>query len=158
MVSAESFIEVSDAEEPSETEESHVKAEADESPSEERAEERAEEEESRKEESSVQSPDKNEEVNKSIDETPPAASEWNHIDTVHLTVITLNLCSSVTVIVCCVTHQCALQEELLQLDRELQCEQMSLREQQQQQERSSTTVTGQMCQESQVSILIQNMC
>uniref|UniRef100_A0A8C2KED1 Excision repair cross-complementation group 5 n=1 Tax=Cyprinus carpio TaxID=7962 RepID=A0A8C2KED1_CYPCA len=117
LVSAESFIEVSDAEEPSETEESHVKAEADESPSE----ERAEEEESRKEESSVQSPDKNEEVNKSIDETPPAASEWDHIDT----------------------------EELLQLDRELQCEQMSLREQQQQQERSSTTVTGQMCQESQ---------
>uniref|UniRef100_A0A8C2Q5Y9 Excision repair cross-complementation group 5 n=1 Tax=Cyprinus carpio TaxID=7962 RepID=A0A8C2Q5Y9_CYPCA len=115
--SEESFIEVSDAEEPSETEESHVKAEADESPSE----ERAEEEESRKEESSVQSPDKNEEVNKSIDETPPAASEWDHIDT----------------------------EELLQLDRELQCEQMSLREQQQQQERSSTTVTGQMCQESQ---------
>uniref|UniRef100_A0A672QSR5 DNA repair protein complementing XP-G cells n=1 Tax=Sinocyclocheilus grahami TaxID=75366 RepID=A0A672QSR5_SINGR len=119
--SEESFIEVSDAEEPSETKESHVKAEADKSPSEEKAEERAEEEESRKEESSVQSPDKSEEVNKSIDETPPAASEWDHIDT----------------------------EELLQLDRELQCEQMSLREQQQQQERSSTTVTGQMCQESQ---------
>uniref|UniRef100_A0A673GLQ7 DNA repair protein complementing XP-G cells n=1 Tax=Sinocyclocheilus rhinocerous TaxID=307959 RepID=A0A673GLQ7_9TELE len=119
--SEESFIEVSDAEEPSETEESHVKAEADKSPSEEKAEERAEEEESRKEESSVQSPDKSEEVNKSIDETPPAASEWDHIDT----------------------------EELLQLDRELQCEQMSLREQQQQQERSSTTVTGQMYQESQ---------
>ncbi|XP_016312326.1 DNA repair protein complementing XP-G cells [Sinocyclocheilus anshuiensis] len=128
--SEESFIEVSDAEEPSETEESHVKAEADKSPSEEKAEERAEEEESRKEESSVQSPDKSEEVNKSIDETPPAASEWDHIDT----------------------------EELLQLDRELQCEQMSLREQQQQQERSSTTVTGQMYQESQVSILIQNIC
>ncbi|KTG41194.1 hypothetical protein cypCar_00020806 [Cyprinus carpio] len=119
--SEESFIEVSDAEEPSETEESHAKAETDKSPSEERSEERAEEEESRKEESSIQSPDKNEEVNKSIDETPPAASEWDHIDT----------------------------EELLQLDRELQCEQMSLREQQQQQERSSTTVTGQMCQESQ---------
>uniref|UniRef100_A0A671Q9H1 XPG N-terminal domain-containing protein n=1 Tax=Sinocyclocheilus anshuiensis TaxID=1608454 RepID=A0A671Q9H1_9TELE len=126
--SEESFIEVSDAEEPSETEESHVKAEADKSPSEEKAEERAEEEESRKEESSVQSPDKSEEVNKSIDETPPAASEWDHIDT----------------------------EELLQLDRELQCEQMSLREQQQQQERSSTTVTGQMYQESQV-IPLQNL-
>ncbi|XP_059408282.1 DNA excision repair protein ERCC-5 homolog [Carassius carassius] len=111
--SEESFIEVSDAEEPSETEESHVKAEA--------SEEKAEEEESRKEESSIQSPDKSEEVNKSIDETPPAASEWDHIDA----------------------------EELLQLDRELQCEQMSLREQQQQQERSSTSVTGQMYQESQ---------
>lgn len=48
---------------------------------------------------------------------------------------------------------CVLQEELLQLDRHLQDEQTSLREQQQQQERSSTSVTGQMCQESQVSLV-----
>ncbi|XP_058641844.1 DNA excision repair protein ERCC-5 isoform X2 [Onychostoma macrolepis] len=120
--SEESFIEVSDAEEPSETEESHVKAEAaaDKSTSEEEEEERTEEEESREEESGVQSPDESEEVNESVNEAP-AASEWDHIDT----------------------------EELLQLDRDLQDEQMNLREQQQKQQRSSSTVTGQMCQESQ---------
>ncbi|XP_048054165.1 LOW QUALITY PROTEIN: DNA excision repair protein ERCC-5 [Megalobrama amblycephala] len=118
--SEESFIEVSDVEEPPETQQSHVKAEeaADKSPSEESEEE---EEESREEESGIQSSDKSDEVSEAVDEAPAAASEWDHIDT----------------------------EELLQLDRHLQDEQTSLREQQQQQERSSTSVTGQMCQESQ---------
>ncbi|XP_073698810.1 DNA excision repair protein ERCC-5 homolog, partial [Garra rufa] len=119
--SEESFIDVSDAEEPSETEDSHIKEEeADKSSSEDKEEEQTEEEE----ESSVQSPDKSEEINESLDEAPAAAvvaSEWDHIDT----------------------------EELLQLDRDLQDEQMSLTEQQQQQQRSSNTVTGQMCLESQ---------
>ncbi|KAK2908456.1 hypothetical protein Q8A67_004293 [Cirrhinus molitorella] len=123
--SEESFIEVSDAEEPSEKEESHVKAEeeADKSTSEDKEEERTEEEESGEEESSIQSPDKSDKVNESLNEAPAVAvaSEWDHIDA----------------------------EELLQLDRDLQDEQMSLREQQQQQQRSSTTVTGQMCNESQ---------
>ncbi|XP_067298407.1 DNA excision repair protein ERCC-5 homolog [Pseudorasbora parva] len=108
--SEESFIEVSDVEEPPEAQQAHDKA-ADKSPSEETDEE---EEESREEESGLQSSDKS-------DEAPAAASEWDHIDT----------------------------EELLQLDRRLQDEQLSLREQRQQQERSSTSVTGQMCQESQ---------
>lgn len=79
-----------------------------------------EEEERREEESGAQSPDTSEEVNESVNEAP-AASEWDHIDT----------------------------EELLQLDRDLQDDQMNLREQQQKQQRSSSTVTGQMCQESQ---------
>ncbi len=83
MFLAESFIEVSDAEEASETE-SLVKAEeaADKSTSDE------DEEERREEESGAQSPDTSEEVNESVNEAP-AASEWDHIDTVRLT---LNLC------------------------------------------------------------------
>lgn len=43
-----------------------------------------------------------------------------------------------------------LQEELEQLEKDLQEEQTNLKQQQQQQERTSSTVTGQMCQESQV--------
>ncbi len=76
---AESFIEVSDAEEASETE-SLVKAEeaADKSTSDE------DEEERREEESGAQSPSTSEEVNESVNEAP-AASEWDHIDTVRLT-------------------------------------------------------------------------
>ncbi len=78
MFPAGSFIEVSDAEEASETE-SLVKAEeaADKSTSD-------EEEERREEESGAQSPDTSEEVNESVNEAP-AASEWDHIDTVRLT-------------------------------------------------------------------------
>lgn len=45
------------------------------------------------------------------------------------------------------------QEELEQLEKDLQEEQTNLKQQQQQQERTSSTVTGQMCQESQVSTL-----
>ncbi|XP_073722405.1 DNA excision repair protein ERCC-5 homolog isoform X1 [Misgurnus anguillicaudatus] len=54
-------------------------------------------------------------------ELTPAAGEWDQIDV----------------------------EELEQLERNLQEEQINLKQQQQQQERTSTTVTGQMCQESQ---------
>lgn len=48
---------------------------------------------------------------------------------------------------------CVLQEELVELEKSLQAEQSSLRGQQQQQQRSAATVTGQMCQESQVRTL-----
>lgn len=84
LVSAESFIEVSDVEEPPETQQSHVKAEEadDKSPSEETEEE---EEESREEDSGIQSSDKSDEVSEAVDEAPAATSEWDHIDTVHLT-------------------------------------------------------------------------
>ncbi|XP_057187691.1 DNA excision repair protein ERCC-5 homolog isoform X1 [Triplophysa rosa] len=54
-------------------------------------------------------------------ENEPAVEEWNQIDV----------------------------EELEQLERDLEEEQTSLKQQQQQQERTSSTVTGQMCQESQ---------
>ncbi|XP_056628733.1 DNA excision repair protein ERCC-5 homolog isoform X2 [Triplophysa dalaica] len=54
-------------------------------------------------------------------ENEPAVEEWNQIDV----------------------------EELEQLERDLQEEQTNLKQQQQQQERTSSTVTGQMCQESQ---------
>lgn len=71
-------------EEPPETQQSHVKAEeaVDKSASEETEEE---EEERREEESGIQSSDKSDEVNEAVDEAPAAASEWDHIDTVHLT-------------------------------------------------------------------------
>ncbi|XP_043095415.1 DNA excision repair protein ERCC-5 homolog [Puntigrus tetrazona] len=139
--SEESFIEVSEEDEPSEAEESHAKAEeADDKSSseeeeeekaeeeEEEEEERAEEEESGEEESGVQSPDEREDISESVTEAA-AASEWDHIDT----------------------------EELLKLDRDLQDEQDSLREQQQKQQRSSSTVTGQMCHRSTSVSVVQEL-
>ncbi|XP_077094127.1 DNA excision repair protein ERCC-5 isoform X2 [Siphateles boraxobius] len=99
--SEESFIEVSDVEEPSETEQSD-RAEADENPSDEEEEDNRDEEE------------------EAVAEAP-AGAEWDHID----------------------------MEDLLQMDRELQDEQNSLREQKQHQDRSGSSVTGQMCQETQ---------
>lgn len=60
-------------------------------------------------------------INPSETELTPAAGEWDQIDV----------------------------EELEQLERNLQEEQINLNLQRQQQERTSTTVTGQMCQESQ---------
>lgn len=110
----ESFVEVSDAEEPPETDESHINTHQTDYNTEEK------EEEEEEEESSAQSTDQIEDVDESVNEAS-AVSEWEHIDT----------------------------EELQQLDRELQDEQQTLREQHQQQQRSSSTVTGQMCQESQ---------
>ncbi|XP_051982379.1 LOW QUALITY PROTEIN: DNA excision repair protein ERCC-5 [Xyrauchen texanus] len=113
--SEESFIEVSDAEKPSETEEEPVnKITSDD-------ENKKEKEEDMKESSDQSSDVDNSAINESKTEPPPAVSEWEHIDV----------------------------EELVQLERDLQDEQISLREQQQQQERHSSTVTGQMCQESQ---------
>ncbi|KAG1939254.1 5'-3' exonuclease family protein [Pimephales promelas] len=110
--SEESFIEVSDVEEPSEAEQTHSRVHHEE-PREEEEEPREEEEEPREEEDT-------EGVNEAVDEDP-AATEWDHID----------------------------MEDLLQMDRELQDEQVILREQKQHQERSSSSVTGQMCQETQ---------
>ncbi|XP_056098377.1 DNA excision repair protein ERCC-5 homolog [Rhinichthys klamathensis goyatoka] len=113
--SEESFIEVSDVEEPPEAEQSHSRVHHEEHEEEEEEEERRdEEEEERREE------DDTEGVDEAVDEDP-AATEWDHID----------------------------MEDLLQMDRDLQDEQVILREQKQHQERSSSSVTGQMCQETQ---------
>ncbi|XP_051557989.1 DNA excision repair protein ERCC-5 homolog [Myxocyprinus asiaticus] len=118
--SEESFIDVSDAEEPSETEEEPVNKITS-------VDVNKKEKEEDMKESSDQSSDVDNSVNNesktepSQESTAAAVSEWEHID----------------------------MEELVHLERDLQDEQISLREQQQQQERHSSTVTGQMCQESQ---------
>ncbi|XP_053532353.1 DNA excision repair protein ERCC-5 [Ictalurus punctatus] len=127
--SSEGFVEVSEGEEVSESDNSGTKSEerlAEMSNKEEVV--GSDEEESQENESSDGSLSLN---TRTVEEQEPgssreaaavpAPSEWDNID----------------------------MEELVQLEKNLQAEQSSLRGQQQQQQRSAATVTGQMCQESQ---------